>query len=89
MHTGNFNDAERFEALNDMTMTAFIRSHYHGIVVAAGGYTIKTANEGALRGDFDLVAIGRPFIANPDLITRLRSNEALIHYDASMLSALY
>lgn len=89
VHTGNFNDTTRFEELNNMTMTAFIRSHYQGTVVAAGGYTLDRASQAISRGDFDLVAIGRPFIANPDLITRLRKHEALISYDSSMLSTLY
>lgn len=89
VHTGNFNDAQQFAELDNMTMTAFIRFHYHGTVVAAGGYTIETASEGVSQGNFDLVAIGRPFISNPDLITRLRKNDALTHYDANMLSTLY
>ena len=89
VHTGNFNDVKQFQELNNMTMTAFIRSHYHGTVIAAGGYTIEAAMQGVLQGEFDLVAIGRPFIANPDLVMRLRENKALVPYDASMLNMLY
>lgn len=89
VHTGNFNDATRFKELNDMTMTAFIRDHYHGSVVAAGGYHFEKAEEGIKEGDFDLVAIGRPFIANPDLIYRLITQQPLQVYDVSMLNTLY
>lgn len=89
VHTGNFNDAQQFEELDNMTMTAFIRFHYDGTVVAAGGYTIDAASEGISLGNFDLVAIGRPFISNPDLIIKLRNNETLTHYDSNMLNTLY
>jgi N-ethylmaleimide reductase len=36
----------------------------------------KALAQGALDGGADLVAFGRPFIANPDLVERLRSNAA-------------
>lgn len=89
VHTGNFNDAKPFEELDNMTMTDFIRFHYHGTVVASGGYTMETATAGIAQGKFDLVAIGRSFISNPDLITRLQKNAPLTSYDASMLATLY
>jgi N-ethylmaleimide reductase len=89
VHTGNFNDAQQFEELDNMTMTDFIRFHYHGTVIAAGGYTIEMASAGVSRGSFNLVALGRPFISNPDLIIRLRKNDSVIRYDSSMLSTLY
>ncbi len=89
VHTGNFNDAQQFKELNDMTMTAFIRSHFHGTVVASGGYSLETASQGINQGNFDLVAMGRPFISNPDLINKLNKNASLTQYDASMLNTLY
>lgn len=89
VHTGNFNDQQQFSELNGLTMTAFIRTHYRGTVIAAGSYTRERAQAGIEQGLFDLVAIGRPFIANPDLIQRLHANTALVNYDASMLQTLY
>lgn len=89
VHTGNFDDSKPFEELNHMTMTAFLRTHYHGTLMAAGGYTLTKAQAGIEKGEFNLVAMGRPFIANPDLIQRVRANEALNHYDVSMLNTLY
>jgi N-ethylmaleimide reductase len=36
----------------------------------------KALAQDALDGGADLVAFGRPFIANPDLVERIRSNAA-------------
>lgn len=89
VHTGNFNDAQQFEELNNMTMTAFMRSHYKGVLIGCGGYTIERANDAILNKEFDLVAIGRPFIANPGLINMVHNDGSLRPYDASMLTTLY
>lgn len=87
LHTGMFNDALRYEALGG-TVTAFLRQHYQGNVCASGGYTADKAAAGLLKKAFDLVAIGRPFIANPDLINKIKNGEALISYDETMLATL-
>lgn len=89
VHTGNFNDQVKFVELGNKTMTDFIREHYHGTVIASGGYNLQELQDDKLGNDFDLLAIGRPFIANPDLIKRFRENENIHPYDASMLSTLY
>lgn len=89
VHVGNFNDAQKFAELDDMTMTAFIRKHYKGTVIACGGYTLESASHAISKGDFNLVGIGRPFIANPDLIQKISIKGRLKNYDASMLDTLY
>jgi len=38
------------------------------------GYTKETANEQLLTGDVDLIAFGRPYIGNPDLVFRFKNN---------------
>lgn len=88
IHTGNFDDSQKFSELNDLTMTAFIRSYYKGTVIACGGYSKEKAEKSIAQGEADLIAIGRPFIANPDLIQRLTQDEVLKNYDVSMLAAL-
>jgi N-ethylmaleimide reductase len=50
------------------------RRNFTGTLMAAGGF-FKENGEAALQsGDLDLVAIGRPFIANPDLVERFKNN---------------
>jgi N-ethylmaleimide reductase len=89
VHTGNFDDKKKFEELNQKGMTEFMREHYHGTLIAAGGYTFNEAEQQIRDNQFDLIAIGRPFIANPDLIYRLQTNEAINSYNADMLTTLH
>lgn len=88
IHTGNFDDAKAFPELANQTMTQFIRTHYKGTLVACGGYSAEEAERKISDGEFDCVAIGRPLIANPDYIAKIRSGETLTEYDASMLGTL-
>lgn len=55
---------------------AFSRKHWKGSLIAAGGYTADSAEAALTSGTADLVAFGRPFIANPDLVERIRSDRA-------------
>jgi 2,4-dienoyl-CoA reductase-like NADH-dependent reductase (Old Yellow Enzyme family) len=89
IHTGNFDDTRLFPELDNMTMTDFIRAHYHGTLIGCGSYNMAHARESIEQGKFDLIAMGRPFIANHDLIDRLKHNKPIRAYEASMLSELY
>ena len=55
---------------------AFSRSHWKGSLIAAGGYTADSAEAALASGKADLVAFGRSFIANPDLVERIGSGRA-------------
>jgi len=44
-----------------------------GALILAGGQTLTKANELIASGTIDLAAFGQPFIANPDLVARLRN----------------
>lgn len=88
IHTGNFNDSQKFAELNDLTMTAFIRSYYRGTVIGCGNYTVGRAQDAISNKEFDLIAFGRPFIANPDLINIIRNDGDIAPYDVSMLTTL-
>ena len=53
-------------------------------MILAGGLTEESASE-LIRDDLiDLAAFGRPYIANPDLVERLRAGADLVDPDASM-----
>jgi N-ethylmaleimide reductase len=64
-------------------VAAFARQHYDGILILGGGYTLASADEALRNGRADLVAFGRPFISNPDLVGRARSGIALAPADRS------
>lgn len=51
-----------------------IRSAFKNTFIHAGGYIQKTAEADIESGLYDLVAIGRPFISNPDLVERYKNN---------------
>jgi N-ethylmaleimide reductase len=54
-----------------------IRQAYPGTLIYAGKYTPDRAREAIAAGWADLIAFGRPFVANPDLPQRLRSGADL------------
>lgn len=49
--------------------------------MATGGYVRKNAEEAVSSGRLDLVGLARPFIANPDLVERVKQNRPLRKYD--------
>jgi len=53
------------------------RSVYRGNLMACGGYDGASARRAVARGEVDLVAFGKLFIANPDLPRQLRLNAPL------------
>ena len=58
-----------------------IRTAFGGTVILAGGYDRVRAEADLAAGRGDLVAFGRPFIANPRLPSRLRENLPLAQPD--------
>ncbi len=62
-----------------------LRENYKGTIIVAGSYTKEKAEKILEDNYADLVAFGRSYIANPDLVERLKNNwELSIHDDASM-----
>ncbi len=54
-----------------------LRAAWPRTFIASGGFDAATAEAALQAGQADLVAFGRPFISNPDLVTRLREGHAL------------
>jgi N-ethylmaleimide reductase len=57
------------------------RKAFRGTLIYAGKYTVARAQEALTKGWADLIAFGRPFIANPDLPLRLENNLPLNEAD--------
>jgi N-ethylmaleimide reductase len=51
-----------------------IRERFHGTIILCGGYTKERAENELQGGLGDLIAFGRPFINNPDLVDRFIHN---------------
>lgn len=60
-----------------------LRSEYDGVLMLAGGYDRDTAEQALAEGRADIIAFGRPFIANPDLPRRLQDALPLNPADGS------
>ena len=54
-----------------------IKSHFEGTVISGGGVTNETDAQKVLDSGIDLVYVGRPYISNPDLVEKLKSNKTL------------
>ncbi|MFC7666046.1 HisA/HisF-related TIM barrel protein [Hymenobacter humi] len=67
---------------------ATIREKFTNTLILSGGYTTLEAIDEALEsGRADLVAVGRPFIANPDFVERLKSGAPLAEADQATFYA--
>ena len=55
----------------------FFRPIYPGTIIVAGGYTLDRANAVLKSGVANLVAFGKLFIANPDLVERFKQGAPL------------
>jgi N-ethylmaleimide reductase len=62
-----------------------IRTRFRRPIIVAGHYDLEKANWVLEHGYADLVAFGRPFIANPDLPRRLADGIPLASFDGSAL----
>jgi N-ethylmaleimide reductase len=68
------------EALNN---TRLFRSNFRGPLISAAAYTPTSATRTVAERDADAIAFGRMFIANPDLVERIRDDLPLNEYDRS------
>ena len=62
---------------------AALKRGYQGIYIANVGYDKARAQQSVMQGDADLIAIGVPFLANPDLVQRLKTDAQLNAPDQS------
>lgn len=60
-----------------------LRAAFDGLLILSGGFDHASAEKALLDKRGDLVAFGRPFLANPDLVTRMRENAPLSVPDES------
>ncbi|MFG1210329.1 alkene reductase [Xanthobacter flavus] len=62
-----------------------LRKRYSGAWMVNNGYDLALANAVLAEGKADLVAFGKPFISNPDLVERLQRNAPLNELDRDTL----
>ncbi len=59
------------------TLKAAIRASFKGRYILSGGYDLARANADLAANSGDLVAFGRAFISNPDLVEKLKNGSEL------------
>ncbi|QDO98414.1 alkene reductase [Ferrovibrio terrae] len=62
-----------------------LRSRYRGAWIVNNGYDRAMAENAVANGRADLIAFGRPFISNPDLVERLRADSPLAQLNRATL----
>ncbi|SKB72941.1 alkene reductase [Maribacter arcticus] len=77
------------EPFTDVSEISFAVKHiakhfrplYNGTLMINGGFDQESGNKVIEAGDADLVALGKPFISNPDLVERFEHNYELAEWD--------
>jgi 2,4-dienoyl-CoA reductase-like NADH-dependent reductase (Old Yellow Enzyme family) len=62
-----------FHELGDPLTLSDFRGVFNGPLMGNCGYEQATAESAVASGDADLIAIGRPYLSNPDLVERFRN----------------
>lgn len=88
LHIGIFDDGMEFDYLEGRA-SDYVRRRYKNTLVGVGSYTPNMASTAIHDDRFDLIAIGRPFIANPDYVEKVRQDQPLAPYNDDMLSTLF
>ena len=65
------------------TVKELIRKNFWGAVILSGGYDAKRAGHDLQEGRADLIAFGRPFISNPNLVEKLEKGLTLAEPDST------
>jgi N-ethylmaleimide reductase len=71
--------------LKELDTLAMLRANWSGPIITNNNLTADSAQELIATGKAEAVSFGRPFIANPDLVARMRSGAALATPDYSLL----
>lgn len=58
-----------------------LRASFDGVFILSGGFDHASAEQALLEKRGDLIAFGRPFLANPDLVARMRKDAPLNEAD--------
>ncbi len=67
------------------TLMHQMRAAFKNTLILCGDYNVARAEADLASGLADLIAFGRPFIANPDLVERLENDAPLAEFDGTKL----
>ncbi|MCL9782004.1 alkene reductase [Vibrio sp. S4M6] len=87
IHGGIFDDSMEFDYLGG-TISNYLRSHSSKILIGVGSYDAESGSKAIEKNQFDLLAIGRPLIANPDYVEKVKLGKQMVEYSEEMLAEL-
>ncbi|WP_245995858.1 alkene reductase [Paenibacillus taihuensis] len=68
----------------NLTLHQLIRKRWDGNMIDVGGLTPSSAEDAIRAGIIDVAAFGKPLLANPDFVSRLRNDQPLIPYESKI-----
>jgi N-ethylmaleimide reductase len=77
LHVNRVTDEDRAAGADDAITLEWVREHYAGTLLGAGGFDREDGEQALTSGLLDAVVYGRPFIANPDLPARFAARAPL------------
>ncbi|MNL53582.1 N-ethylmaleimide reductase [compost metagenome] len=85
MPVGNMQEVTKFEETHlPDEFVKKTRETFKGSIIWCGSFTKDSATDALATGWVDQIAFGRPFIGNPDLITRFKNNLPLVEAERSV-----
>ncbi|SDF90936.1 N-ethylmaleimide reductase [Dyadobacter soli] len=82
--SGNMEQVTKFEETNlPEAFVSKLRAEFDGAIIWCGSFTKESAEQALATGNVDLIAFGRPFVGNPDLVARFKNNWPLVVADRS------
>ncbi len=66
-----------------LTLHEIVRTYWDGSIIGVGNLNPELAEQAIHTGTIDAAAFGRPFLANPDLVSRVSQEKEFITFDAS------
>ncbi|QRG66474.1 alkene reductase [Brevibacillus choshinensis] len=67
-----------------LTLHEHVRDRWDGTLIGVGGLSTSSATDAIRSGVIDLAAFGRPLLANPDFVQRLRAGMPLVPYEPAI-----
>ncbi|SEI53840.1 N-ethylmaleimide reductase [Dyadobacter sp. SG02] len=82
--SGNMEQVTRFEETNlPDAFVKKVREEFRGGIIWCGSFSRESAEQALATGMVDMIAFGRPFVGNPDLVARFKNNWPLVEADRS------
>ncbi len=81
LHISEMMTPEERLAGNPESIVPYYRELYEGTLISCGGHSRESAMHMLDAGQADLIAFGKPFISNPDLVERLKADVPLAEPD--------